>query len=60
MFEQLIAELCQDGFLLKDKGDISNFLGIRIEWNPTTKQIVMTQTGLIDQILDDLNLQNDS
>ncbi len=48
LFEQLIAELHHDGFLLKDEGDFSDFLGIHIKWNPTAKQIVMTQTGLID------------
>jgi hypothetical protein len=28
--DQLIAELKQDGFLLKDKGDAKDFLGVKI------------------------------
>ena len=60
MFTQLIADLRSDGFLLTDEGDIEDFLGVRITRNADTKQIMMTQTGLIDQVLDDLNLSHDS
>ena len=55
---QLIADLKEDGFLLKDEGDAKDFLGVRIEHDPLTKKINMTQTGLIESILYDLDLLN--
>jgi hypothetical protein len=49
-------------FLLEDEGDIENFLGINIKHTVNsdgTVQITMTQTGLIDQILEDVGLVGD-
>ena len=48
-------------YQLKDEGEVKDFLGIRIqkEDDPKTVKFVkinMTQTGLIDQILKDVNL----
>jgi len=55
---QLIKDLKEDDFLLKDEGDAKDFLGVRIEHDPLTKKINMTQTGLIESILTDLDLIN--
>jgi hypothetical protein len=57
--DQLIRSLADDGFLLKDEGNINDFLGVRI--NYTTEEddsvrITMTQPGLIDSLLTDVGL----
>lgn len=63
--DETITNLCKClliEFLLKDEGNLENFLGININ---NTKEadrsvtITMTQTGLIDQILEDVNLVGD-
>ena len=41
-------------FKLKDEGDISAFLGIKISKNTETKTIPLTQPGLIDQKIRDI------
>jgi Reverse transcriptase (RNA-dependent DNA polymerase) len=57
-----IDDLCQSlstEFLLKDEGNIENFLGIKIYHNLATDgtvTITMTQPGLINQILEDVGL----
>ena len=56
--DQLIADLKQDGFLLKDEGDAKDFLGVNITRDEKNNTIEMTQTGLIDSILDDLGLNS--
>jgi hypothetical protein len=53
---RLIADLKSDGFLLKDEGDAKDFLGVRIQKDKFTNKIEMTQTGLIESILEDLGL----
>lgn len=53
--DTLIRSL-NESYLLEDQGSVSDYLGIRITKDPTTKQITMTQPGLIDSILQDLNL----
>lgn len=47
-------------FLLEDQGSVQNYLGIRILKDPVTKSIHMTQPGLIESVLQDLNLHNDA
>jgi hypothetical protein len=60
-----IDDLCKclsTEFLLKDEGNIENFLGIKITHKLEDDQsvtITMTQTGLIDQILEDVGLVGD-
>ena len=56
--DQLIADLKQEGFLLKDEGDATYFLGVDITRDEKNNTIEMTQTGLIDSILDDLGLNS--
>ena len=56
---QLIHDLKEDGFLLKDEGDAMDFLGVRIKESvidDKNTMINMTQTGLIESILTDLGL----
>jgi hypothetical protein len=60
-----IDDLCQSlstEFLLKDEGNIENFLGIKIDHDLAadgTVTITMTQPGLINQILEDVGLVGD-
>jgi hypothetical protein len=62
---ETIADLCKclsTEFLLKDEGDIENFLGINISnrvESDGSVTITMTQTGLIDQILEDVGIVGD-
>jgi len=53
--DTLIRSL-NDSYQLEDQGSVSDYLGIRIIKDPTTRQITMTQPGLIDSILQDLHL----
>ena len=57
--KSLLSSLSEE-FILEDEGDIENFLGIHIERDPKNGTIIMTQTGLIDSILDDLGLTSQS
>ena len=52
----------EDDFLLKDEGDIQDFLGIRLSSSVENGQVTinMVQTGLIDQILEDVGLTTKS
>ncbi len=43
-------------YLLKDQGSVSDYLGIRITKENTTKSIHMPQAGLIESLLNDSNL----
>ena len=58
--DKTIDDLCLSlgsSFLLKDEGSIEDFLGIHICHQTDDDgniRLVMTQTGLIDQILDDV------
>jgi hypothetical protein len=59
IIDKLIQDLRDDSFLLKDEGDIEDFLGIHIERTVDDDggiEISMTQTGLIDSIIEDLGL----
>jgi hypothetical protein len=42
---------------LEDQGNVQDYLSIRIQRDPITQTITMTQPGLIKSILNDLNLQ---
>jgi hypothetical protein len=57
--DALIANLSKT-YLLEDQGLVQDYLGIWISKDPVTKCIHMTQTGLIESVLQDLNLLNDS
>ena len=63
--DTMISELCQSlltEFLLKDEGNIENFLGIKIDHHISDDgavTITMTQPGLINQILEDVGLVSD-
>jgi len=46
-------------FLLKDEGEIRDFLGIRVNRNLDNGTISLTQPGLIDSVLTDLGLLTD-
>jgi hypothetical protein len=43
-------------YLLEDQGDVNDYLGINIVKDPTTKTIRMMQSGLIESIISDVNL----
>ena len=49
----------QKDFDLTDEGDVDAFLGVKFD-NLPDGQIKMTQTGLIEQILKDVGIQNES
>ena len=63
--DAMITDLCKclsTEFLLKDEGNIENFLGINIAHaldSDGSVTITMTQPGLIDQILEDVGLVGD-
>jgi hypothetical protein len=63
--DETIADFCKclsTKFLLKDEGNIKNFLGINITnrvQSDGSVTITMTQTGLINQILKDVGLVGD-
>jgi hypothetical protein len=63
--DAIIDDLCKclsTEFLLTDEGNVENFLGIKITHKLEDDQSVtisMTQTGLIDQILEDVGLVGD-
>jgi hypothetical protein len=59
IIDNLLHNLSQM-FSLEDQGSVQDYLGIRIIKDPATKTISMTQPGLIDSILQDLNLLQDS
>jgi hypothetical protein len=56
--DALIHNLSQT-FLLEDQGSVQDYLGIRITKDPINKSISMTQPGLIESVLADLNLLQD-
>jgi len=47
-------------FLLQDQDDIHDYLGVRVTKDAHTKTITIQQPGLIQSILQDLNLLHDS
>jgi hypothetical protein len=51
-----LIKTLNETYLLEDQGTVSDYLGIQISKNATTKNITMTQPGLIDSILQDLHL----
>jgi len=53
---QAIIRSLQTNFLLKDEGEVKDFLGIRVHHDLTARTITLTQPGLIDSILTDLGL----
>ena len=60
VIDALTADLQRD-FLLKDEGDINDYLGVRVTRHVDTStqqvtSIILTQTGLIDNILTDVGL----
>jgi hypothetical protein len=59
IIDALIRNLSQS-FLLEDQGSVQDYLGIRIIKDPIYKSISMTQPGLIESVLADLNLLQDS
>jgi len=54
----LLRNLSQT-FLLEDQGSVQDYLGIRIIKDPLNKSISMSQPGLIESVLADLNLLQD-
>jgi hypothetical protein len=47
-------------YLLEDQGDVNDYLGINITKDNTTKAVKMTQPGLIESIIADVNLDSNS
>jgi hypothetical protein len=56
---KLVADLSEN-FRLEDNEGVEEFLGVKIDRDPKTKTINMTQPGLIDSILSDLGLDSKS
>ena len=60
--DSFIHQMRQAGYLLKDEGTVENFLGINIDHSASTrgkKVFEMKQTGLIETVMDELNLNTD-
>ncbi len=55
-----LLENLSNTYRLEDQGNVSDFLGIHITKDTTNKTISMSQPGLIDFVLQDLNLLSDS
>ncbi len=59
VIDALICNLSQT-FLLEDQGSVHDYLGIRIVKDHINKSISMTQPGLIESVLANLNFLQDS
>jgi len=57
---QAVIRSLQTTFLLKDEGEVKDFLGIRVHRDPNHRTITLTQPGLIDSVLTDLGLLDDT
>jgi hypothetical protein len=55
VIDSIIQNLSQS-FSLEDQGSMQDYLDIRIKKDPQTKTITMSQPGLIESVLHDLNL----
>jgi len=51
---QTVIQSLQTSFLLKDEGEVKDFLGIHIYRDLVNQTITLTQPGLIDSVLIDL------
>ena len=56
---KLGAQLRNKGVELEEEDDAAGFLGVKLHKHPTTGQLVMTQQGLIDRIIEALGLHLD-
>ena len=57
---ELGAQLRNKGVELEEEDDAAGFLGVKLYKNPTTGQLVMSQQGLIDRIIEALGLDLDN
>jgi hypothetical protein len=55
-----IIQNLSKSFTLEDQGNVQDFLGIRIHKDPTSKSIHMTQPGLIESIIKDVGIHDQS
>jgi len=55
-----IIKNLSDTYLLEDQGNVQDYLGIWIVQDPTTKSISMTQSGLIESVINDVGLTSSS
>ena len=55
--DYLILDL-KDNFLLEREDDVAGFLGLQIERDKQRGKITLTQTGLIDRILECMLMQD--
>ena len=55
LIDTFISNMREQGYLLQDEGDVENFLGVNIKATKSGN-FEMTQTGLIQDILNDLGL----
>jgi hypothetical protein len=63
IINRLIKDLRDNSFLLKDKGNIEDFLGVHVKRKVNSDgsiKILMTQTGLIDSVIEDIGLNTAS
>ena len=54
--DEVLAYLRKRGLTLEEEDDVAGFLGVDIKRNPQTGEITMTQTGLIDRILEAMEI----
>jgi hypothetical protein len=59
IIDTLVSNL-SELYKLEDQGDVHDYLGLHIEKDPDQKVIRMTQTGLIESIFKDLNIDSSS
>ena len=62
VIDSFLAKMKQAGYLLSDEGSVEDFLGVHVDKKIDSdgkKIFEMTQTGLIQEIIDDLNLDAD-
>jgi hypothetical protein len=59
IINDLIQQLSQT-YILEDQGRVQDYLGIRITKDTASKTITMAQPGLIESILNDLHITNNS
>jgi Reverse transcriptase (RNA-dependent DNA polymerase)/GAG-pre-integrase domain len=55
--DEVIAQLRQTDLTLEIEDDVAGFLGVQIKRNDADGTVTLTQTGLIDRVLEALNIE---
>ena len=60
--EEIMTQLCkrleEAGLELTDEGELANFLGLTVEYNKEERSVTLSQKGLIQKILNQLDMRD--